>query len=537
MFTFWDCLPASTPLQLMRRWDGAHTGPFGQRHGLKVLLEASEIYDIPIFLLDLRKPESLAGLDFMGQIGWIDYLQNKRTIILPDVAWGSPLTESLSRDLVNEVSQNYGLKSSDFFYIINGEQNKDYSFSFQFQDNPSQVFQNGNLHILPLPYSPMANPPEWISKAANQDGLSPDVLLKLLGTSLDEPEKFLVLGGSIPSSPLADKAIAEPLMQYIDTHPWIIPVSQYDLQTFSTLKQLSEIEHARSTPSNLEIQIINALLDLPENDFSLTAIEFFSNLTNDYPSQSINKVTKSYLGQVQNLIYASTWADSPSSNSNCDIDMDGDKFNECILSNQNYLIIADSLGGRIELAAYCDQKENCFQFIGSTAQLSIGLSDPSSWNTAHLYNPDPLIIPGALAEPGNPEEIYQTKTTRESITLISSDGITKTIQLKDGKLSLILSSPHSFNYSIPIIFDLASRYLPGWDAQQTIRQIGENSFSLQSIKSPNLTVKISGSSFHISSYKETLPYFNEPENPDRTIKDVFLQPFSLYILDIDPSMN
>ena len=35
LLAFWDTLPASTPIQLLRRWDGAHTGPYGQRHGLK----------------------------------------------------------------------------------------------------------------------------------------------------------------------------------------------------------------------------------------------------------------------------------------------------------------------------------------------------------------------------------------------------------------------------------------------------------------------------------------------------------------------
>ncbi|MDP2995744.1 MAG: hypothetical protein Q8N46_11560, partial [Anaerolineales bacterium] len=63
---FWDVFPAATPAQALRRWDGAHTGPRGERHGLKHILDNAGQYGVPVALLDLKTPASLAALDYLG---------------------------------------------------------------------------------------------------------------------------------------------------------------------------------------------------------------------------------------------------------------------------------------------------------------------------------------------------------------------------------------------------------------------------------------------------------------------------------------
>ena len=78
LLAFWDALPANTPAQLLQRWDGAHTGPYGSRHGLKHLLAAVEEYEVPVALLDLKDPTStLSGLDLIGQIAYIQQLEEQ----------------------------------------------------------------------------------------------------------------------------------------------------------------------------------------------------------------------------------------------------------------------------------------------------------------------------------------------------------------------------------------------------------------------------------------------------------------------------
>jgi hypothetical protein len=66
LFTFWNTFPAYTPAQSLRRWDGAHTGPLGGRHGLYNLLRTARNYQIPLALLDLKSPVSLSALDYVG---------------------------------------------------------------------------------------------------------------------------------------------------------------------------------------------------------------------------------------------------------------------------------------------------------------------------------------------------------------------------------------------------------------------------------------------------------------------------------------
>ncbi|MEN6410087.1 MAG: hypothetical protein ABFD44_10305, partial [Anaerolineaceae bacterium] len=63
LLAFWNTLPGATPAQALRRWDGAHTGPLGQRHGLKQIITASSQTHTPVALLDLKTPAALSALD------------------------------------------------------------------------------------------------------------------------------------------------------------------------------------------------------------------------------------------------------------------------------------------------------------------------------------------------------------------------------------------------------------------------------------------------------------------------------------------
>ncbi len=93
---FWDTFPAATPAQALRLWDGAHTGPRGERHGLKHILDAVAQYNIPVALLDLKTPESLAVLNYMGILPQVRKLNSLNLLILPDVAYGEPAEKSLA---------------------------------------------------------------------------------------------------------------------------------------------------------------------------------------------------------------------------------------------------------------------------------------------------------------------------------------------------------------------------------------------------------------------------------------------------------
>lgn len=66
VLAFWNVLPAKTPLQALRSWDGAHTGPLGGRHGLANLLRAARDAGAPLLLRELSQPAALSALDALG---------------------------------------------------------------------------------------------------------------------------------------------------------------------------------------------------------------------------------------------------------------------------------------------------------------------------------------------------------------------------------------------------------------------------------------------------------------------------------------
>jgi hypothetical protein len=92
LLAFWNTVPAYTPAQALRRWDGAHTGPYGERHGLHLLLQAVRRSKVPVVLLDLKTPAALSALDFLGKLPQIQNLSTQGLLILPEALPGSPAT-------------------------------------------------------------------------------------------------------------------------------------------------------------------------------------------------------------------------------------------------------------------------------------------------------------------------------------------------------------------------------------------------------------------------------------------------------------
>ena len=84
LLAFWNTLPAYSPAQALRRWDGAHTGPLGARHGLGNLLKAARDYQAPVALLDLKAIPSLAALDYLDHVGAVKDMADRGLLILPD---------------------------------------------------------------------------------------------------------------------------------------------------------------------------------------------------------------------------------------------------------------------------------------------------------------------------------------------------------------------------------------------------------------------------------------------------------------------
>ncbi len=107
--------PAATPAQALRRWDAAHSGPRGERHGLKNLLAAAEQNAIPLTLLDLKTPFALPALDALGALPQIRRMENAGLLELPAVQYSPADSDSLTASRF--ASRAFGLADSQAYFL------------------------------------------------------------------------------------------------------------------------------------------------------------------------------------------------------------------------------------------------------------------------------------------------------------------------------------------------------------------------------------------------------------------------------------
>ena len=112
LLVFWNTLPAITPAQILRRWDGAHTGPYGGRHGLNVLLQSAASHKVPLVLADLKQPASLTALSAVGGLNLIRQSTLRGDVILPESAVGDPLLSDLSLAASRQTAVSNGFSTS-----------------------------------------------------------------------------------------------------------------------------------------------------------------------------------------------------------------------------------------------------------------------------------------------------------------------------------------------------------------------------------------------------------------------------------------
>ena len=170
LLAFWNTYPVATPAQALRRWDGAHTGPRGERHGLRHVLDAAAQYHIPLALLDLKTPASLAALSYMGVLPQIQTLSSQDLLILPDVAYAEP--EQVSLGFSSRAAAGFGLPASQFVYSASSNLQSGYLAQFLPLEDTSRVSHSSGTRLIPLPVSGPAQ--------ATMDGPSLDVRRQLV---------------------------------------------------------------------------------------------------------------------------------------------------------------------------------------------------------------------------------------------------------------------------------------------------------------------------------------------------------------------
>jgi len=559
LFAFWNSLPAYSPAQALRRWDGAHTGPLGDRHGLSNLLRAARSSGTPLVLLDLKLPTSLSALDYVGGVNLVKDMIGSGLLSLPETLprpteqlplpdWARQRALAESR----QIGLDFGFPASPFLYATADQVPPIDPAQLIFAPYPSSeatpqpvtVGRWRDKLIVPIPQ------PELMADSNQQatlDGPSLDVRRALVHTALagqsgDSPEHapVLVLGGDLPSTTWGSPRIARITFQYMQAHPWIQVLFAHDLLALRPSPQVPVINSTSSIPS----LILDELKASPNNNLTSTAWQAYLTLLSPLAPAppGLENLRAAYLGQVEPLMAAARWADRPDSKATCDVDLDLDGKPECILASENFFAVFKIESGALTYL-FAKTENGPHQLVGPSSQFLTGASQPSEWDLSRGLAADPEIIPGAFAGPGGP---YQVSLDSGNLTFTSHDGLIKTYRLTPTGLRLEFRSSIPVLAQLPLALDPWVRFSPDWFNRYQGQAIPQGwSWELSpappasgvqpaspQINTRSLHVEINSSApLSTRSFLESQAYLSIPEDPNRDYPAGHYLPFPMAVVE------
>jgi hypothetical protein len=563
LIAFWNTYPAYTPALALRRWDGAHTGPLGGRHGLYNLLRTAASTSTPIFLLDLKQPISLSSLDFAGYLGFIQEMFAKDMLYLadplPDESFGpiSNGTGNLTSNILDSISSKnqhlanlFGFSTSPFQYSPSGlvpMQIKPHVIFIKQQENkppsitPIKIFRWRESRVITLPSIDL---PEQ-NEQATIDGPSLELRRALISTAIsenDEPGNLLILGGNLPASSWGDPQSARATFQYLANHPWIHILNSQEVQTFPTISPpiFYQVLNAKQSPglSNLSAidpfsNLLTNYLENNVNPISVTewdaALSLYAPV---YPKPNgLSQLRTNYLSKLFPLEEVNRWVMNPTPRVECNFGNLGDSI--CILASKKFIALIEPRTGSISFAftfSEDNQTTNIHQIIAPSYQLITGLSDSSTWILEDISNADPSVITGAFVEPGP----YQVTINNGDMIFETQDkNIRKTYQLIENGIRVeyeIAQISNSFPIHIPVVIDPWLRFRPGWDSIYQANPISQGySWVLEDGSHFRLT---STTGLKINSFLDSKIFFNQSENPNLDYPYGHFLPFPMILIDV-----
>ncbi len=555
LLAFWDALPSATPVQALRRWDGAHTGPMGRRHGLSILVSEASARRIPITLLDLKTPDSLSALDVLGGTKWFRKTEVSGLLSLPMDGLADTAGSAMALASSIRAAQAFGFRTSPFGY-------GDFdplalpplkAFFADLPGLPKQTLTRweGRLFI-PLPTGQVQNQPE-----ADENGPSLDFKKQLIRMALSPQQDLMIIGGSMPASILADSAVAPLFFEYLATHPWIQPLSESDLQAFpaQTVDQLplsgcanllcqSEPEvspytsQGQPAPSGLTAaqiweRIRSQLALLPETTIKEQVRQAYARLSSTVQGTAAGPaIQANYIGQAGYLLAAARWAQNPGSETNCEQDIDWDGLPECILANQELFVVIKLDGGRLVFLGQRNGND-VQQWIGQKSQFQINWDLVDEMKLEAGPASDPSEIPGAFYDHFGYTPLTPAVSPGEiRLSGPGADG-QKTYYLSSDRLQISGQSSTANQTKIPMILDAPGRLVPGWIDSYPQPQLVANTWSWQPGTGTGIRVTVEGAAVTASSFLDSRSFMSQPEIPDRTYPAGHYLPFPLAVLDLD----
>ncbi len=529
LLAFWNSFPAYTPAQALRRWDGAHTGPFGEHHGLHVLLQNVRRYQVPVTLLDMKNPTWLSALDLVGGIPDLQSLAKDGLVILPDAVPGSPsfpyfpeglpdwATDQAVQDSRTTATQ-FDLPVSQLIYAPNLPPTIPDGYALIFtasNSSGSSRWQGSRLIQIPTSGS---------NQAATSEGLSFDLRRDLLSNALQAGENpqephLLVLGGSLVDSAFGDPQASQASLLYIAAHPWMHVLRAADLVSLPPNLRVDlpfdEQGANQTTPfppySDSLTSMRRMNLDQPLRTAAWQAVKSLYAPLPPEPDELVG-LRAVYSSQVGAMRLAAAWANSPQPLQECGADLDQDELPDCLLATTETLAVFDLFGGRL-MALYHVIDGKAHQLIAPTSQFLVGQADPSTWDLTAGDAADPGGVPGAFIDGSPPWDPYYPEFSTDSLTLTNPGGSpvkTFTIIPQGLRVDYQLHAP--LTTQIPLVLDPWQRFSPGWGERYLSTRLPDG-WTWQIANGPQLTIR-SSAPIDLHPFNESLSELQIPEDPN-----------------------
>jgi hypothetical protein len=588
LLAFWNTFPAYTPAQALRRWDGAHTGPFGGRHGLHVLLQAARRARVPLVLLDLKTPESLSALDYLGGLSAVQELAGLGLLTLPDALPGSPSllpspqalpgwAVARSAGESRLTGADFGLEASPILYSP--------SLELLEQVTPAAGLPPFAWIVAPLPdsssggqplrwktYRLLPLPPASKEHQATPDGLSIELrkalLANVLAASQTEPP-LLVLGGDLVDSVWGEPESSRATLLYIAAHPWIQPYGQAELLNLRPGERLERPSPApgaapfAQTPAGSEsppaspdaaplfstgapqesmevsLQWIGQLaesLNSPAFDKTLARAAWqnyrslFAPLPPEHPQ--LPALRAGYAAYPALLLEAAGWAARPENLAHCNLVLDLDGRAGCILASERIFSVYDPLGGRLLALFAYSPAGDLHQLVAPTSQFIVGFGDPSTWDPSAGPGAEPAGVHGAFAGSPPPWEAYSSEVSAGRLAFTSPDGrVSKTFTLLENGVRVDYSSPvESLRVQVPLALDPWERFTPGW-GDRFLENGSDQAWSWGIEGGPLVDVRTSGD-LSATLFSDSRSQLGRVEDPNFSYPPGHYLPFPLAVVEV-----
>ncbi len=561
LFAFSNSFPAYTPSQALRRWDGAHTGPMGGRHGLYNLLRTSRSHQIPIVLLDLLSPESLSALEYQGGLSLVREMQAERLLSLasPLPASPEPLPEWVKARFFEDNQRTatlFDLPVSNFRFQpqIHTPQ-LDSSEESTFPDQPgkddfktSQLTINDGFPTFTLP--DFTGPPQFLQ--ATSEGPDQWWRKNLVGLAwlLNNSQTYsrqpvLLLGGSLPKSPWGNPENSRATFRYLKAHPWIRVATETDLQAGTPLLYFPANDSSEWKVASVSKRLLDALENSPNNVLGKAAWDAYrASFLPVFPSPpDISRLRQNYLGEIELLITAAEWADDLKPSSSCLKDLDQDGSPECMLATQTVWAAFELDSGNLRNLFYSCNGTTIHQAVGSSSQLVSGLGDRLDWVEISGRFVDPTVIPGALSGPQGP---YHYELKEDRLVLTSPDGkVTKLYELTPNGVKIEQHSQFPAKLPeemlFPLILDPWTRFQPATVSREggllsyaSESQNGRLSWKIRD--GTRVSLNISGE-YSFRTFLSSQSLRMGPENPNFEYPPGHYDPFPLALIELYPTNN